>query len=196
MASIKVSMFRVSRTDSISIWLIEESRSHPTVSFIGLDISGAQFPNRETLPRNLEFRLWSFHEPPPSDLQGTLDVVHVRLILEAIRDGGPVPVLDHLIQLLKPNGILQWDEIAAANLPLKYPPGHSSDTLEDLFNGIFSKAGIHMNIYDWVAKLGSTFEERGLQLVEERRGGQYAEEMWKYWGQNQIVGCSYYSTLG
>jgi hypothetical protein len=92
-------------------------------------VSGAQFPARQTLPNNLEFGLWDFHKPPLSELQGTFDYVHIRFVVGAICASDSVPVLDHLIQLLKPNGILQWDESTLGEPPLKYPPGHSATPL-------------------------------------------------------------------
>jgi hypothetical protein len=72
---------------------------------------------------------------------------------------------------------LQWDEAALGEPPLKYPPGHSSEVSIDLFNTVLSKRGSNMNVNDWVGKLGSMFQERGLQLVEERRGGEFKKEM-------------------
>jgi hypothetical protein len=84
-------------TALISIWLVEESRSHPAASFVGLDVSEAHFLARGTLPDNLEFGLWNFYEPPPSHLQGSFDIVHVRFVVGAIRSSDPGQVLDHLI---------------------------------------------------------------------------------------------------
>jgi hypothetical protein len=52
-----------------------------------------------------------------------------------------------------------------------------------------------MNVNDWVGKLGSMFQQRGLQHVEERRFSEYKTEMWKYWAQLQTVSCSPCPTL-
>jgi hypothetical protein len=150
-------------------------------------VSGAQFLARETLLDSLKFVLSNFYDPPPPDLQGSFDIVHIRFVVGAIHGGDLVPVLDHPIQLLKPSGILQWDEAALGEPPLKYPPSHSSDVFIELFNAVLSKSGSNMNVNDWVGKLGSMFQERGLQLVEERRGGEFKKEMWKYWGQIHVV---------
>jgi hypothetical protein len=158
-------------------------------------VSEAHFPARGTLPDNLEFGLWNFYEPPPSHLQGSFDIVHVRFVVGAIRSSDPGQVLDHLIQLLKPDGILQWDEGPIAEAPLKYPAGHSSDAFVDVLNTIASKTGAKAGIGTWVGKLGLIFQEHGLHLVEEKRGGEVKREMWKYWAQMQIVGSSYFARL-
>ena len=154
-------------------------------------MSGAQFPTRDTLPVNLEFALWDFNETPPSELLATFDIVHIRFVVGAIRASDPVSVLDRLIQLLKPDGILQWDEAAMGEPPLRYPPGHTSDVFIDLLNTANAKIGSSVNVDNWVSKLGAMFQERGLQYVEERRSGEYRKEMLTYWAQMQIVSCPF-----
>ena len=167
------------------LWLIEESRSHPDTTFVGFDVPGAQSHLQKTLPVNTELRSWDVYSAPPQDLKGTFDVVHLHQLAAsaaATKAGKPGDVLDHLIELLKPEGILQWDELAAAELPLTYPPGQCKTAYQQLFDQMHAKTGSRPV---WISELGSGFRERGLAVLEVR-GGEPKKEMWKYWAQVNV----------
>jgi hypothetical protein len=86
---------------SHSIWLYDLSREVPSsTSLVGLDISLDQIPNRSLLPSNTTFQAWDFFTPPPSELQNSFDVVHMRLIAVVIKDGDAGKVLKNVKMLL------------------------------------------------------------------------------------------------
>jgi hypothetical protein len=87
------------------------SISPPTYSFHGFDISPEQFLPSESLPENVSLGSIDFKKPIPTELQGTFDLVNVRLIIISM---GGVDVwqdtLANLITLLKPGGYITWTE--------------------------------------------------------------------------------------
>jgi hypothetical protein len=75
---------------------------------------------------NVSFHTLDVYAPIPGSRQNAFDVVHVRLLIGLVRNGDPRPVLMHLMQMPKPGGVLQWDELDIASL-FVYPPGSSPD---------------------------------------------------------------------
>jgi hypothetical protein len=85
--------------------------SPPTYSFHGFDISSEQFLPAESLPSNVSLGFGDFFKPIPQELQGTFDLVNIRLIIISL---GPVEVwrkvMDNILTLLKPGGAISWTE--------------------------------------------------------------------------------------
>ena len=96
-----------------AIWGLEQVTCHHQgreIKVTGFDVSNAQIPPKATWPKNYNFELWNIYEAPSQEHIGQFDVVYVRLILAAIPDGNPEPILKNLTALLKPGGFLQWCE--------------------------------------------------------------------------------------
>ena len=94
------------------IWPIEMSQSSPsTYTFHGFDISSEQFLPADSLPSNVKLGFGDFFKPIPQELQGTFDLVNIRLIIISL---GPEDVwrrvLDNILTLLKPGGAISWTE--------------------------------------------------------------------------------------
>lgn len=122
----------------------------------------------------------------PSELVGTFDVIHIRLLVGAVADNNPAPVIKAALALLKPGGYLQWTEIASpiyvmgeneGKVPLM--KGVSDDSL-------LGRLGISTFEEAWMVKLPKTYEELGLQAVEIADFGRPREEMWSVWATNQL----------
>ena len=52
------------------------------------------------MPRNINFSVFDATAPPPQDLVGKYDIVHVRLLACAVRNGDPTPFLKNIVFLL------------------------------------------------------------------------------------------------
>ncbi|KAH7079076.1 S-adenosyl-L-methionine-dependent methyltransferase [Paraphoma chrysanthemicola] len=94
------------------IWLADVAKiSPPSYSFHGYDISSEQYLPAESLPENVSLGFLDFKKPIPEDLQGTFDLVNVRLIIISM---GPISVwqdtLKNLMLLLKPGGVITWTD--------------------------------------------------------------------------------------
>lgn len=94
------------------IWPLEFSKaSPPSYTFHGFDISSEQFLPPDSLPPNVTLSHGDFFQPIPQDLQGTFDLVNIRLIIISL---GPVEVwqkvLANVLTLLKPGGAISWTE--------------------------------------------------------------------------------------
>ncbi|KAJ5097826.1 hypothetical protein N7532_004827 [Penicillium argentinense] len=95
------------------IWLKEilESMKHMPAAcpryYHGFDISDAQFPST---PEEIDFTVQDVTRPLPLQHQSRYDLVHVRMLVGAIKVSDFKTVLANLITLLKPGGYLQWVE--------------------------------------------------------------------------------------
>lgn len=82
-------------------WLIEAARTLPASAQLhGYDISPAQYPPKEWLPKNVNLHVLNMLDPVPEELVGTYDVVHVGLLIMVVRNEDPTPVLINLLTLL------------------------------------------------------------------------------------------------
>lgn len=73
-----------------------------TTQLYGFDISDAQYPHAAYLPQNVSLKvLDSTQSDPPEELQGTFDIVHLRLWLAIVPNGDPTAILTHALKLLR-----------------------------------------------------------------------------------------------
>ena len=80
---------------------MDTARSVPqTAQLEGFDIDLGQCPAAPWTPPNVKFREWDMFSPPPEDLIGRFDVVHIRLVMLVIKDNNPLPLLANLRKLL------------------------------------------------------------------------------------------------
>jgi hypothetical protein len=129
------------------------------------------------VPANISFHALDVYAPIPDSLQNVFDVVHVRLLIALIRNGDPRPVLMHLMQMLKPGGVLQWDELDIASL-FMYPPGSSPDACNSFEKRLVSMyPGAHAHhSNDWITQLSSIFAECGFQMCRRSKRGSLERE--------------------
>lgn len=84
-------------------WLIDIARSFGEVSdkkirFVGFDISSAKF--RISDETGVEFVTHDMTTPFPPEYHGKFDVVHLRLLVVAIREDDVSSVVENVMQLL------------------------------------------------------------------------------------------------
>jgi len=98
------------------IWAIELASSlassDRSVEILGLDVSSAHFPPKQTWPNNVTFEIWDlFTDVREQDL-GSFDVVHIRFIISLLWQDHQrrERALQQFYRLLKPGGYLQWQE--------------------------------------------------------------------------------------
>jgi SAM-dependent methyltransferase len=152
------------------IWLKDLAAVSPsTYTFHGFDISSEQYLPTESLPENVSLGFLDFKKPIPEELQGTFDLVNVRLIIISM---GPLDVwketLKNLMRLLKPGGCVTWTDGNFLNArgfrgaSESSMPGHAlttgqlqlNNTLKDRFGYSFPD-------------FGELFRSVGLKGVEE-----------------------------
>ena len=141
-------------------WLLEVSRSHPTATCDGFDISLAQTPPAIWLPKNVSFSQWNMFEPPPADLANTYDIVHVRLVNVVIANKDPVSTIRNLAALLKPHGYIQWDEIDLSDTVVAHAAGDVGklDAIRKM-DGLMKGHGS----FEWILKLPEKMNENGFK---------------------------------
>ncbi|KAI1309560.1 hypothetical protein F5Y03DRAFT_348001 [Xylaria venustula] len=92
-----------------AIWLTEVAKTlSPEAELVGLDYDTTKFP--ASPPSNITLRQANMYEPFPSDLLGKFDVVNVRLIIFAMKEGQGIDLARNLTTLLKPGGYIVWAE--------------------------------------------------------------------------------------
>lgn len=62
-------------------------------------------------------------QPIPGSLQNKFDLVHVRAAAAIVRDQKTAVVFSNLLQMLKPGGWLQWEDINADEIEIAQGPG-------------------------------------------------------------------------
>ncbi|MCJ1382256.1 hypothetical protein MMC17_005369 [Xylographa soralifera] len=147
------------------IWLLELDRRLPTPAtrLCGLDISADQFPRAEWLPSNAEFVECDALDPngPPADLIGVFDIVHIRLFIAIIKNNDPTVLLDFCHKLLKPGGFLQWDDHEPSVNQVGSYKGSPTEGME-----MISRMTQTHKPTAWIARLPTTFGERGFEVVD------------------------------
>ncbi|MCJ1287294.1 hypothetical protein MMC26_006642 [Xylographa opegraphella] len=99
-------------------------------------------------------------QEPPEKLVGRYDIVHVRLFLAVVNNDDPSPLLDHCIKLLRPGGVLQWDEFDPSGHQTVSTKGSQSKNLEKLSQYVKSTKPVR-----WVTNLPQTFQAHGLDVI-------------------------------
>ncbi|XDG01416.1 hypothetical protein ABKA04_001031 [Annulohypoxylon sp. FPYF3050] len=147
------------------IWIRDlVSKLPSTTQFDGLDISFDASPSK-WLPPNVALHLLNLKDPVPDEFIDVYDIVHIRNFSFVLMDEEIPLVLDHLIQMLKPGGYLQWDEPDVASFRVeKTNPENNASALEELFPLTVSQD--ERLKPHWVPSIGDLFSERGLQDVE------------------------------
>jgi hypothetical protein len=93
------------------VWLRDFApEAHQDSRLDGFDMDGSKFFSTDDLPSNVKLSLWNVFEPVPEGLVGQYDLVHVRLLMVALKAGDWVPVARNLQSLLRPGGYILWDE--------------------------------------------------------------------------------------
>ncbi|KAJ8120366.1 hypothetical protein ONZ43_g2908 [Nemania bipapillata] len=94
-----------------AVWLSEIAKTlSPDAELVGLDFDTSKFPPPSSLASNITLRQANMFEPFPTDLLGKFDVVNVRLIIFALKDGLGTDLVKNLMTLLKPGGYISWAE--------------------------------------------------------------------------------------
>ncbi|KAL9117371.1 MAG: hypothetical protein Q9187_006092 [Circinaria calcarea] len=84
-------------------------------TFVGFDISPQQFLPTDELPSNVCFKVHDFLKPFPVEYHEKFDLVNVRLLSYVIRAVDLETVVQHILQILRPGGFLQWQECDAGD---------------------------------------------------------------------------------
>ncbi len=154
-----------------AIWLLDLARELPAAHLDGFDISLAQVPPKQWLPKNVKLRTWNALDEVPNDLAGQHDIVHARLLAIAVDNSDPRPLLHNLIKILKPGGYLQWDELDFSNAHVKTADGSlQSPALEELRKTIYSQGR-----QDWTVQLAEIAGDEGLLDAKLYRYGDRIE---------------------
>jgi hypothetical protein len=100
------------------IWLLDlasELEGKGEYVFEGWDISDAQFPHSDSLPKNVKFGTFdcSTTEGVPEELAGKYNVIHVGLLALVVKNGDPGVWIENFMRMLSkscPNhpGRLRW----------------------------------------------------------------------------------------
>lgn len=89
-------------------FLLKLAPIYPKGKFHGYDISPHFFPSE--IPENVKLLILDARKPIPKELEGTYDLVHVRLLSMGLLESDWPFVVANLSRLLKPGGALQWEE--------------------------------------------------------------------------------------
>lgn len=169
------------------IWTMEESRNHAkTTQIQGFDLSDTMFPNSRSLPENVKFEVLDARKSVPAHLCGHFDVVHCRLILGAVRNGDPSAFMKTFVNLLKPGGWLQWDEVNVNKMTI-YSSNKSDSKWETILMNLAERARQEGAKFKWILERSQILEGWGFSNVVEVKGGDAKPELRRFWSDNEIA---------
>ncbi|KAL5603990.1 hypothetical protein FOVSG1_006740 [Fusarium oxysporum f. sp. vasinfectum] len=93
------------------VWLCDLAPELPSDAHLdGYDVDQSKFLSPQDLPPNVKLSFGNILDPFPPELLGKYDLVHVRLLMFALKADQWLPTAANLRTLLKPDGYLMWDE--------------------------------------------------------------------------------------
>ncbi|KAH7322377.1 S-adenosyl-L-methionine-dependent methyltransferase [Stachybotrys elegans] len=163
------------------VWLTSIAQQLPHhAELYGFDIDPTKFPTAEP---NMSFQQHDLLHPFPEHLQGTFDLVHVRLLYFALKADEWAPAIRQATTLLKPGGWILWEEMGHMSVRL-FPP---SKALEEFWRAYMlhnqTKGRDMMMPYH----LLGTFKRSNLTECDEK--------MWLSWGAELPAGAAPVLTL-
>ena len=112
-ADMRVGYFRSTSLANIlsGAWLLV-TNDHVSANsrLVGFDVSAAAFPSPDCHPPNVEFHIADFKRPFEPQWHGKFDIVHARMVSIAIAPPEYEEIAQNMKALLKPDGVLQWEE--------------------------------------------------------------------------------------
>ncbi|KAK7915071.1 hypothetical protein PG985_012774 [Apiospora marii] len=176
------------------VWLTE-LHSHlakndvTAVQLDGFDINPVNFPAASYLPASVTLKkLDILADTVPSELKGTYDVVHIRAFDSVIRNAEAIkPVLSAAMELLKPGGFFQWEEMRGDNWIVEAPSPDTQrvacSTISQVLKGALQAQGIEKEWIDVLDTHLDAFGFRGARLlVHEKR-----RQDWKAWTEDYLM---------
>ncbi|KAI0547521.1 hypothetical protein F4679DRAFT_586395 [Xylaria curta] len=122
-----------------AIWLLDIAKTFsPDAELVGIDFDTSKFPSASDLPPNITLRQANMFESFPNDLVGKFDVVNVRLIVFALKEGCGIELVRNLMTLLKPGGYICLTSLE--------PPSQAWFKYQDVDFRFAKKVGRDMNI--------------------------------------------------
>lgn len=148
------------------IWLTSLGAKLPTsVQLDGLDISFHAAPPPTCLPVNVTFKHWDIKQPPPSEIIGVYDVVHLRNFIFVLGEDDLPGVMANISDLLRPGGYVQWGEPDMASWRIeKTNPDCKTSALEKLFRQ--TQAQDKRLEAAWSSHLPGQLDAAGFEAVE------------------------------
>lgn len=151
------------------IWLIDVSRDYRKAYLDGFDISLEQVPQKEWFPPNMTLSTWNVYDEIPKDTVEKYDLIHLRLLGLAVRNGETGIVFENVFKMLNPGGYVQWDELNEAHASVKtINPSIKAPALEELIGDSYARTK-----YNWPLQLAESakavgFEDARIYHFEDR----------------------------
>ena len=136
------------------------AESNPGFRLDGYDISPLMFVSEG----NVRFSVADVKKPPPTELHGVYDLVHLRYLIAAMEPDDWEPALRNMLQLLKPGGAIQWVEPALSQVQhVRGKPESKTATLQKLQH-LFQSGPLQQRFaYGW-STLPALMENYGLRV--------------------------------
>ncbi|KAH7323189.1 methyltransferase domain-containing protein [Stachybotrys elegans] len=109
------------------VWLKSMAEEMPPqAELYGFDLDTVKFPPVERRMPNMTFQQHDILNRFPQELHGTFDLVHVRLLIFALKSHEWSVTIQHIMELLKPGGWIVWEEVGQISMR-SFPPSRAFD---------------------------------------------------------------------
>ncbi|KAI0146915.1 hypothetical protein GGR57DRAFT_506355 [Xylariaceae sp. FL1272] len=132
----------------------------------GFDVNPFNFPAPQFLPQSVTLTKLDVLAQLPEELIGTYDVVHIRGFVSLIVNSNVTPLLTAASALLKPGGLIQWEETLADRFRIDTPSPDISKTTCDTIAYMLKAGGDARGFnYGFVEHLDQHLTSHGFQDV-------------------------------
>ncbi|KAF3480352.1 uncharacterized protein GIQ15_05699 [Arthroderma uncinatum] len=107
--------------------------------YAGFDISAVHFP--ANLRPDTQYIVHDILEPFPSEFHNLYDVVHIRLMVLALKKDDIQTAAANVAALLKPGGFFQWEEIETRDLSFS-PPSEITSKVKGIMRDLSMASGL------------------------------------------------------
>ncbi|KAL6714379.1 hypothetical protein ACLMJK_007802 [Lecanora helva] len=146
------------------IWPIQASKTLPrSAELHGYDIDMTKFPPKPWLPHNVFGATWDAFSAVPPAMVGRYDIVHISIFMLVVAKNNPLPLLKNLIEMLKPGGYVQWDELDwATKRIVQANPSNSTKEVQALLDHV-AQWEDPLGPFEWIADLPNIYAKQGLE---------------------------------
>ena len=150
------------------LWLIQIAGKYPSAELHAFDINLKNLPPPGWTPQ-IQRHEYNLFETPPTELQGTFDIVNIQLTYTFVNDTRIDTVLENILSLLKPGGWLQWTEFSPDTTV--HTPAHTPTSDLPCLSKVFadSWALLGVPLPTWPNQLGPILTQHNLQNIHTSR---------------------------
>ncbi|KAL8950519.1 MAG: hypothetical protein Q9222_003458 [Ikaeria aurantiellina] len=147
--------------------------SMSSVKLDAFHLATSPMPTSTWLPANITKQTFNpLIDEVPDDMRGLYDIVRVANLASLVRNNDPGKIIHNVVQMLKPGGWIQWNELDSAHRRvISSNPTVPSTHLSALLRYVDECENVMVGPRGWINSLGDIFSRYGLEQSRHDRFG-------------------------